>query len=199
MQRARDSQVKSYMVAWRTASWRRNLRNVHRALFNCRRRPSGAIQKTYLFILTKNVEEFSGKSSERMDQWTEKDKTERETGLGRRTREETAKWNPMTALRFQIWGRHQTSPASIQGLTQITWKMWVKNGIIQLFVLLCPNISGRDEATSICSWLQCKEWLAWPCYQHPNTSLMSLWPSHWGCTHLYGFSISVSRAFAWWD
>ena len=38
-----------------------------------------------------------------------KDKTERVTGLGRRTREEIAKWNQMTDLRFQTGGRHQTS------------------------------------------------------------------------------------------
>ena len=31
----------------------------------------------------------------------ENDKTERVTGLGRRTREEIAKWNQMTALKFQ--------------------------------------------------------------------------------------------------
>ena len=30
-----------------------------------------------------------------------KDKTERVTGLGRRTRKEIVKWNQMTALRFQ--------------------------------------------------------------------------------------------------
>ena len=41
----------------------------------------------------------------------ENDKTDRVTGLGRRTREEIAKWNQMTALRFQTGGRHQTSPA----------------------------------------------------------------------------------------
>ena len=41
-----------------------------------------------------------------MDQQAEKDKTERVTGLGRRTREEI-KWNQMTALRFQTRGRHQ--------------------------------------------------------------------------------------------
>ena len=35
----------------------------------------------------------------------EEDKTERVTGLGRRTREEIAKWNQMTALRFQTGGR----------------------------------------------------------------------------------------------
>ena len=49
-----------------------------------------------------------------MDQQAEKDKTERVTGLGR-TREEIAKWNQMTALRFQTGGRHSTSPASLRG------------------------------------------------------------------------------------
>ena len=33
-----------------------------------------------------------------------KGKIERVTGLGRRTREEIAKWNPMTALGFQTGG-----------------------------------------------------------------------------------------------
>ena len=37
------------------------------------------------------------------------------TGLGRRTREAIAKWNQMTALRFQTGGRHETSPASLRG------------------------------------------------------------------------------------
>ena len=50
-----------------------------------------------------------------MDQQAEKDKTERVTGLGRRTRQEIAKWNQMTALTFQTEGRHQTSPASLPG------------------------------------------------------------------------------------
>ena len=43
------------------------------------------------YLLTKNIEEFSGKKFRRMDQRAEKDKTERVTGLGRRTREEIAK------------------------------------------------------------------------------------------------------------
>ena len=51
----------------------------------------------------------------RKGQQAENDKTERVTGLGRRTREEIAKWNQMTALRFQPGGRHQTSPASLWG------------------------------------------------------------------------------------
>ena len=41
-----------------------------------------------------------------MDQQAEKDKAERVTGLGRKTREEIVKWNQMTTLRFQTWGRH---------------------------------------------------------------------------------------------
>ena len=45
-----------------------------------------------------------------------KDKTERVTGLDRKTREEIVKWNQMTALRFHTGGRHQTSPASLRGL-----------------------------------------------------------------------------------
>ena len=51
-----------------------------------------AKQKPYkkAYLLTKKKEEFCGKSS---DQQAEKDKTERVTGLGRRTREERAKWN----------------------------------------------------------------------------------------------------------
>ena len=39
-----------------------------------------------------------------MEEWTrrqKKDKTERVTGLGRRTREKIVKWNQMTALRLQ--------------------------------------------------------------------------------------------------
>ena len=51
----------------------------------------------------------------RKGQQADKDKTERVTGLGRRTRQEIAKWNHMTALRFQTGGRHQTSPASLRG------------------------------------------------------------------------------------
>ena len=47
-----------------------------------------------------------------MDQQAEKDKTETVTGLGRRTREEIAKWNQMTALRFLTGGdiRHPRRP-----------------------------------------------------------------------------------------
>ena len=55
------------------------------------------------------------KKFRRKGQQAENDKTERVTGLGRRTRKEIAKWNQMTALRFQTGGRHQTSPASLRG------------------------------------------------------------------------------------
>ena len=55
-------------------------------------------------LLTKNIEEFSGKKFRRKGQQAENDQTERVTGLGRRTREEIAKWNQMTALRFQTGG-----------------------------------------------------------------------------------------------
>ena len=48
------------------------------------------------YLLTKNIEEFSGKTFRRKDQQAEKDKIERVTGLGRRTRAEIAKWNQIT-------------------------------------------------------------------------------------------------------
>ena len=48
-------------------------------------------KKTYLF--TKNVEEFSGKSSEEWTNRPKKDKTERVTGLGRRTRDSKVESN----------------------------------------------------------------------------------------------------------
>ena len=72
----------------------------------------GPYKKAYL--LMKNIEEFS----RRMDQ--KKKKTERVTGLGRRTREEIAKWNQITALRFQTEWRHQTSLASLWDLIHDT-------------------------------------------------------------------------------
>ena len=56
------------------------------------------------YLLAKILEEFSGKSSGEWTSRQKKDKTERLTGLGRRTREEIAKWNQMTALRFQTGG-----------------------------------------------------------------------------------------------
>ena len=74
-----------------------------------------AIQKK-AYLLMKNKEEFPGKSS---GEWAagkkKRKKTERVTGLGRKTREEIVKWNQMTALRFQTGGRHQISLASLWG------------------------------------------------------------------------------------
>ena len=96
-----------------------------------------AKQKPYkkAYLLTKNIEECSGKSW-RKGQQVENDKTERVTGTGRRTREEIAKWNQMTALRFQTGGRHQTSPASLRGCPDdILWttKHFVtKHGMVML-------------------------------------------------------------------
>ena len=43
------------------------------------------------YLLTKNIEEFSGKKLRRKGQQAEKVKAERVTGLGRRTREEKVK------------------------------------------------------------------------------------------------------------
>ena len=58
-----------------------------------------AEQKPYkkAYLLTKHTEQFSEKNFRRMYQQAEKDKTERVTELGRRTREEIAKWNQITA------------------------------------------------------------------------------------------------------
>ena len=43
------------------------------------------------------------------------EKTERASGVGRRTREEIVNWNQMTARRFQTGRRHQISTASLRG------------------------------------------------------------------------------------
>ena len=51
----------------------------------------------------------------RKGQQAENDKTERVTGLGRRTREEIAKWNQMTALRFQTGGETSDIPSLPSG------------------------------------------------------------------------------------
>ena len=71
----------------------------------------------------------------RKGQQAENDKTERATGLGRRTREEIAKWNQMTALTFQTGGRHQTSPASLRGACQDKYKLGTegdRQGLVQI-------------------------------------------------------------------
>ena len=53
-----------------------------------------------------------------MDQQAEKVKTERVTGLGRRTREETAKWNQMTALMIPDRGKTSDIPGLPLGDTR---------------------------------------------------------------------------------
>ena len=50
------------------------------------------------------------KKFRRKGQQAEKDKTERVTGLGRRTIEEIAKRNQVTALRFQTGGKTSDIP-----------------------------------------------------------------------------------------
>ena len=62
------------------------------------------------YLLTKNIGRIFWKKFRRMDQQAEKDKTERVTGLGRRTRAEIVKWNQMTALRFQDRGETSDIP-----------------------------------------------------------------------------------------
>ena len=51
-------------------------------------------------LLTKNTEEFSGKSLEERASRQKKDKTERVTGLGRRTREEAIEVSGVVSLVF---------------------------------------------------------------------------------------------------
>ena len=84
-----------------------------------------------LCVLTRWDFNFCVRSSplrvEERDQQAEKDKTEKVTGLGRGTRQEIAKWNQMTALRFQTGGKHQTSPASLRSTRPITRNKISKN------------------------------------------------------------------------
>ena len=76
---------------------------------------TGAIQKS--LSLNEKYWRIFWKKFRRKDLQTENDKTHRVTGLGRRTREEIAKWNQMTALRLQTWG--ETS--DIPGLPSGAW------------------------------------------------------------------------------
>ena len=66
------------------------------------------------YLITKNIEVF-WKKFRRKGQQAENDKTERVTGLGRRTREEIVKWNQMTALRFQTGGETSDIPGLPSG------------------------------------------------------------------------------------
>ena len=66
----------------------------------------------------------------RKGQQAENDKTEWVTGLGRRTREEIAKWNQMTALRFQTGGETSDIPGLPSG-RQIKCSDKSQNGAIK--------------------------------------------------------------------
>ena len=57
-----------------------------------------------------------------MDHWQKKDKTDRATAVGRRSREEIEKWNQMIALRFKTGERHQTFRPLFGGCcTKLKW------------------------------------------------------------------------------
>ena len=75
------------------------------------------------YFVTKTFEELSAKCSE---EWTsrqkKKDKTERVTGLGRRTREEIVKLNQMTTLRFQTGGETSDIPGLPSGILTVEKK-----------------------------------------------------------------------------
>ena len=55
----------------------------------------------------------------RKGQQAEKDKTERVKGLGRRTREEIARWTQMTVLRFQTRGETSDLPGFSSGCVSV--------------------------------------------------------------------------------
>ena len=76
-----------------------------------------------------------------------KDKTERATGLGRRTREEIAKWNQIRALRFQTGGRHQTSPASLLGVLKKLKQLQLR---LPVDVSPAKNIHNKYVAGVLC-------------------------------------------------
>ena len=81
------------------------------------------------YLLMKNIEEFSGKKTqENGPAGRKKDKTERVTGQGRKTREEVVKWNQKTALRFQTGGdvRHPQPPSGPEGVDTITHHTFTK-------------------------------------------------------------------------
>ena len=77
-------------------------------------------QKTHqkAYLVRKKTEEFSGEKSQdnRPAGRKKKSKTEGAMGVGRRTREEIAKCNQMTAISFQTGGRQIKSPVSIRGI-----------------------------------------------------------------------------------
>ena len=61
------------------------------------------------------MKNFLEKSSGEWASRKKKDKTERVTGLGRRTRDKIVKWNQMTPLRFQTGGETSGIPGISSG------------------------------------------------------------------------------------
>ena len=103
-----------------------------------------AIQEQYKKSLNEKYRRIFWKSSE---EWTSRQKkTERVTELGRRTSEEKlAKWNEMTALRFQTGRRHQTSPASLRGLRGSTKRSSHRYWGGQFFLMSTPYPTINPE------------------------------------------------------
>ena len=97
-----------------------------------------AKQESYkkAYLLKKNIEEFSGKSSEERTSRQKKDQIERVTGLGRRTREAIAKWNQMTALRSQTGWETLDIPGDEAKAAATTA---VKRTFVSLFLVKCVH------------------------------------------------------------
>ena len=73
-------------------------------------------KKAYILGWNEKYWRIFWKEFRRIDQQVEKrKKTDRVTGLGRRTREKIVKWNQMTALRIQTGGRHPDIPGLPSG------------------------------------------------------------------------------------
>ena len=69
-------------------------------------------------------------------QGEKKDKTERKTGVGRRTKEELEKWNQIIALRFHTGGRHQIYQASLRGRREVKEEAFKLFLFFSLFLFL---------------------------------------------------------------
>ena len=87
---------------------------------------TGAIQKS--LSLHEKYWRILWKKFRKMDWQAEKVMTERVTGLGRRTREKMAKWNQMTALRFQTGGDNR-HPRPRTHWKKTTLKKWMQNEV----------------------------------------------------------------------
>ena len=101
---------------------------------------------------------FLGKFQQNMASRQKKDRTERVTGLGRKTREETAKWNQMTDLRFQTGEgiRHTWPPfggiqwdrmVTLQNKTIANQKLYSSEPTEPSSTILWPIIKGWKKIT----------------------------------------------------